>query len=1004
MKKILALIALASLFAGRLVAGEIANPSLTEIEKTGHRSGLVLVLGQPNITLAEQLARSGRYLAHQLVPADLVEELRRTVLDQGVSGRVVVTPLSNSKKLPHPDRMCDLVIADLKQVPIPEAELHRVLNIGGKLLLKQGESWKTIDRAEEKDIDFWTHKWHGPSGQVLSQDRKAGPPTAIQWAAGPALADGAVSGKHPVLGGGAFATVDNVDGALQIRSAGNGLPRWRSDFGLSPLAELLIDGDRIVCRPAGPLGNIKGRSENGPLTAFELRTGTSVVAFTDAPQNKVEPGRSKAAFPSTLALGDKLLAVAGPNMAVLERANGKRIWSKQLEKTVWFSPIVLDGTVIACESEVGTPPTRARIDNAPTALAVLGLDLVDGKQKWRIELDRKAPPLLPMIAAEGKVFLHTGSYQSRTEGAYIAALDVQTGKQIWRVEVPDGTKQRWSATDSASRIICRDGILYFVGGHSLGHVVAWEAATGKVIHQPQLRPKFVAYGGECSGSLATPNWLIMSGVTWWDKDFKAVNSPAARSACGTGNFPAQGMVFANPAGCDCTQYIRGYVGLGCTSIEKVDMTDEQRRTRGTGKPADQPQSKDDWPTFLADAQRTSSAKSGLPAKLRELWRVKAAPDTIPGLLQEDRHRDEYWNGPLTAPVAIDKTIIVGLSDAQAVAALEASTGKVRWRTALGGPMDTPPTIFRGVCILGTQDGWVHALSLTDGKPVWQFFAAPSYRPALLHGRIASAFPVPGSVCVLNDTVFVTSGCHSYLGGIYVWCLDPLTGQVRNKSIITGGETPTQETMVFNDVFSASLDMKEAWIFRYFRVGLDGQQIAVSKRLAGSLFPGAVATAVTMDRRAGVVRFPHLARGGSTHGWKAKMTSGPANAYRLVRDGAMAYGLEDPSDNYGRSTILFAQQADAKFHSEITPPIWSKTGGDLGLKESYTAMIKAGDSLYLGGGKRDGSSGFVQVVSAKDASLIDTLELPAQVSPCGLAAAHGQLIVSCLDGSVVVYGK
>jgi outer membrane protein assembly factor BamB len=412
----------------------------------------------------------------------------------------------------------------------------------------------------------------------------------------------------------------------------------------------------------------------------------------------------------------------------------------------------------------------------------------------------------------------------------------------------------------------------------------------------------------------------------------------------------------------------------------------------------------DWLTFLADSQRTSNTRFPLPAKLRELWRGRIAPASIPGFFQQDRHRDEYWNGPLTAPVVAGNTLVVGLSDAQAVSAIDAESGKVRWQTPVGGPIDTPPTIHRGLCIVGSQDGWVHALSLADGKPVWQFLAAPTYRPAMLHGRLASAFPVPGSVCILNDTVFVSSGCHSYLGGVYVWCLDPLTGRVRNKAVIAGAETPTQETMVFNDVFSASLDLKEAWIFRYFRVGLDGQPITVSKRLSGSLYPGTVATAVIMDRRAGVIRFPHNQRGGSTHGWKAKMTSGPANAYRIVRDRDMAYGLDDPSDSYGRSTILFAQKADAKFFSEITPPLWSKTGMDLGLKDSYTAMLKAGDHLYLGGGKRDGSAGFIQVVSAKDGSLVDTIELPAQVSPCGLAAAHGQLFVSCLDGNMVALGK
>ena len=45
-----------------------------------------------------------------------------------------------------------------------------------------------------------------------------------------------------------------------------------------------------------------------------------------------------------------------------------------------------------------------------------------------------------------------------------------------------------------------------------------------------------------------------------------------------------------------------------------------------------------------------------------------------------------------------------------------------------------------------------------------------------------------------------------------------------------------------------------------------------------------------------------------------------------------------------------------------------------------------------------------VLDAKDGKVIEQLTLPSQVVACGLAAAGGQLIASCVDGSVVAFGQ
>jgi ribosomal protein L24 len=83
--------------------------------------------------------------------------------------------------------------------------------------------------------------------------------------------------------------------------------------------------------------------------------------------------------------------------------------------------------------------------------------------------------------------------------------------------------------------------------------------------------------------------------------------------------------------------------------------------------------------------------------------------------------------------------------------------------------------------------------------------------------------------------------------------------------------------------------------------------------------------------------------------------------------------------------------------------WKTTAEQLGRKESYSALVKAADRLYLGGGKRDGSEGFVQIVSAADGKKLGEVALPARVTECGLAVAGGRLFACCEDGTVVCLG-
>ncbi|MCH5372370.1 MAG: PQQ-binding-like beta-propeller repeat protein, partial [Planctomycetes bacterium] len=151
------------------------------------------------------------------------------------------------------------------------------------------------------------------------------------------------------------------------------------------------------------------------------------------------------------------------------------------------------------------------------------------------------------------------------------------------------------------------------------------------------------------------------------------------------------------------------------------------------------------------------------------------PPAEPAAAPDLRERPE---GGLTPPVAADGRVFVAEPDAHAVHALDATDGSLRWTFYADGRVDSPPTLYDGLCLFGSTDGHVYCLSASDGRLAWRFQAAPEERQLCVMGGFESAWPVHGSVLVRDGLVYCTAGRSSYLdGGIYLYALDPHSGQV-----------------------------------------------------------------------------------------------------------------------------------------------------------------------------------------------------------------------------------
>jgi hypothetical protein len=232
--------------------------------------------------------------------------------------------------------------------------------------------------------------------------------------------------------------------------------------------------------------------------------------------------------------------------------------------------------------------------------------------------------------------------------------------------------------------------------------------------------------------------------------------------------------------------------------------------------------------------------------------------------------------------------------------------------------------------------------------------------------------------------------------LHCWALDLATGQPTAHRVLRAD----QPNVVANGIPVADRDGRGFWL----GAGIAGSRFHLSTTLE-DLPSGRDSSGppIRFDRNGTRIRFRTAdGRGGSTHSWKQAMRAGPARGHRVALADGVVYVVDDPTSrarhpvNAPRTAALQAVSGtwrEKKLH-------WSRTQADLGNPESFSALIGAGESLYLGGGTRGGADGFVQVVDARTGALVARHEMPARVTECGLAAAKGRLVVCCENGSLV----
>jgi len=458
------------------------------------------------------------------------------------------------------------------------------------------------------------------------------------------------------------------------------------------------------------------------------------------------------------------------------------------------------------------------------------LDAAGGKLLWKaprpIHRYRLAWSTPTVVAHNGVVFsadraaakkdgkllwLPSGGYHQYIRGnnakGELIAFDIKDGKRLWDCPVYEGF-------NSPVDILIADDLVWtgqYAWGNDPGVTQARDLRTGEVKRTRPPDSEFLPRIGHarCHRAKATSKYLILGrrGIEMVDlKSGHMTGNLWVRGICQYGIMPANGLVYAPPHACGCNvndMIKSGYLALAplrkepprnetepltkgpaysqsppknarpsnISASQPFSIPASQPSNTPASQPSNTPASQhfsisafqpfsisESWPTYRKDAGRSGATATAAPAKPEPAWDVSIG-------------------GKLTPPVVAEGVLLVAAKDNHTVHALDAATGKPRWTFTAAARVDSPPTVDRGRVLFGSADGRVYCLRLSDGERIWTFRAAPRDRLIVVEGQLESAWPVSGSVLVLDDTVYFAAGRNSYLdGGLFIYKLNAITGE------------------------------------------------------------------------------------------------------------------------------------------------------------------------------------------------------------------------------------
>ncbi len=934
--------------------------------------GLCIYLGAKDGTAAA-LAKHSALLVHAVSWNDKVAlTVQAAVAKEKLQG-LVQNEVFSGKKLPYVNAMANVIIVeDDNGVSIKEIE--RVLTPGGTLITQKGKKWKKADNPYPSNVNEWTHPTCSADGNRVI-DESIPFPLGLRWQDGLPLNIGHwASNRGWVTSKGRVFTIsmnefENIPhpGAtwgkkeqwLHARSSANGIHLWKIPLGtyddkgdLNPLnsAPLATDGQIVLCTKEKQLigvDAISGEIKHSYKTSYKpMRLsyvdGVAVVVSWEAMKRlKMWDPVTK---PSS-AVWDIWTPSANKGaVEAFDAASGKKIWGEQEVAQTLF---ITGKTVVYLVQ--GPAPVKAQF--------IVARELKTGKELWRSTHEDLGvqPNLFLAGVGEGVAALAhhkkgTDSFKLRCD--QLTVISLKDGKKLWNTQKQGDVM-----------VMFAEGNLWY-GAHSYDPQSGTVKGRAPINLTRRMCVPPVVVGG-VGGTPRSQNWTDIQNK-------KGVNLGGVRGACVQGVAVSEGRMYVAQNFCRCSPgQLPGFLAMSTEALPSdQDFTQARPVMKGSGR-AQKDANGALWPTFRGNAERSGIIDSEINSSIKKAWQQTLVDPSDHPIVNQWK---QSLMMPLTAPVATGDLLITASANKGEIYALNASNGKIAWTAQCSARIDSPPTIYKGLCLSPCHDGWVYAFSLSDGALVYKIRIAPQEKRMVSFAQVESSWPVVGSPLVKDDVAYAIAGRSTEMeGGCAVVAFDPLTGKTKWASRVSG-------------------DQRCADVLQWY----DGALRMQNKRIDPNTGKSSFLESTKDDKKykanlSGLLDGTWFYVGNRRSG---NHLAGKINAEVLLSTEDTWYGFSTYRGNKGVFAIKHeeALKCDPKNQSNGTY-IWNKSCEDMRV----TALALSKNAVVVGGYVK--GKGGLRIIDRNNGKVLAQHDLSAAPVVNGLAIGDG-VVASLMDGSVV----
>lgn len=810
------------LTAGFLQAAAVpeARAILDSLERP---AGLVHLAGCGDGDLALALLEADETLRIHGQDADYgkIQTARESADERGFYGKRVWFDQGDFTRLLPVANSCDLVIitglADNDLNPALAKEIARILHpwygtalLAGSVSDEQLRQWGQtfsdlaigepelaqiagrrflrIKKPALEGADNWSHFWHGPDNNAVSTDTVYRLPETVQWTGKP---------------------YDGTRIDLPIVADGRLFMLWNGHLLDVTFGEAVLPGEEVSLKLQGWDTVFAGawEAQRGPL--LEARASGSGVRLWSkrmSPAMWLQTARSV-----VVASEGRLLVGDGGVLLELDQATGKELRRVDLEceEIKWLAAGGEYFCVLGGPDFNRFPQRMRRLEEnvVPFRSSGIRLMVLDRKslamrwQEWRDAGVDAFDPRSPALAAN-RLFLCT-------ERGRAEAYDMENGRRLWEQDtgIEFGMKVDFLWDRVSRHPVSGYAVagLYILAASDMKQCAVlsqedgrplWELPRGAGPYAPiplgfldlvwfnksgldpltgqeKRRQDSVSVGG-CGHVTAAPQGIIgLSGLCWDAINDRPVPTLPGKSACGSGQLVANGLIWRIANGCDHIPEWRGFNVRGPAEQSLPPAGPRLIRSAPLAVP-DHEHEADGWTTYRANTARASSLAVQVAEDVRLLWSVSPF-----GRAAENVPAGGVLLGPTITPVpplTSGNTVVVCSQDG-AIEALDLRSGQRLWRARTGGRIQSSLTIWKDRVFAGSADGWVYAFALKDGRELWRLRVAPEAGRIMLFDQLGSRWPVLGTPLVVDGRVLALAGFMDGLDGLCAVAADAVSGEI-----------------------------------------------------------------------------------------------------------------------------------------------------------------------------------------------------------------------------------